>query len=227
MHIFSIIFKAFPFIFIVSLCILISACSQQNKIGSFLNAPQSLFKNNTKAQITRESISKLPYASLAAKIHSDTASLIILGQILNDQLFWYSAEKEILMTHYGRIIRSYGLHHNLWGLRDTENNIFKTGLHTIKKPYYSTFELDLNRKAKQNLKAEAIYTVIKPEPIIIYEITYHTLKISEKVHVKNINWYYENFYWVDPQTGFIWQSKQHLHPKLDPILTSVLKRIAS
>ncbi|MDP1724236.1 MAG: YjbF family lipoprotein [Alphaproteobacteria bacterium] len=253
--------KIFPIIFVFCAGVLLSACSKTN-----LNTPQSFFKNN-KAQITRESISKLPYASLAAKIHSNTPSLIILGQILNDQLFWYSSEKEVLVTRYGRVVRSYGLEHNLWGLRDTlplsncggrqisefamlkyeeyvplahlsssyphseivrvyQDDIFKAGLHTIKKPLQRTFELDLNRKAKQNLKAIATYSIVKPESIIIYEMNYDTLKISEKVHVKDINWHYENFYWVDPKTGFMWKSIQHLHPKLDPIEVNVLKRVA-
>lgn len=206
---------------IICICVLLNACNQTT-----LNAPQSFFKNNLKAQITRESITKLPYASLAAKIHSKTPSLIILGQVLNDQLFWYSSEKEVLVTRYGQITRTYGLKHNLWGLRVNHEDIFKTGLHTLKEPRQITFEIDLNRKAKQNLSAIATYSIVKPETITIYEMTYDTLKISEKVHVKDINWHYENFYWIDSKTGFIWKSIQHIHPKLDPIHIDVLKRIA-
>lgn len=218
--------KIFPIIFIVSIGVFLSACNQQNKLGSLLKAPESFLKHNHKAQITRETISKLPYASLAAKIHSNTPSLIILGQILNDQFFWYSSEKEVLITHYGRIIRSYGLKHNIWGLRASQNDVFKAGLHTIQKPLQQTFTLDLDRKAKQNLRAIATYSLVKHESITIYDINYDTVKISEKVYIKDINWYYENFYWVDQKTGFIWQSIQHLHPKLDPIEINVLKRVA-
>lgn len=206
------------------LCLWLSNCSKISNFDAFVKAPQNLLKNPNKAQITRENISTLPYASIAAKIHSSNPSRIILGQILGNQLFWYSAEKEVLVTEFGRVVRSFGLEHDLLGLRFSDDSAH-LHLHQLQKPLKITYFLDLNRKNLQNLMAEAVYSLVKPEKITIYDITYDTLKISEKVYVKEIDWRFENIYWVHVQDGYVWKSIQHLHPKLDPIEISVLKRL--
>lgn len=167
---------------------------------------------------------KLPYASIAAKIHSNAPSRLILGQGIDDQLFWYSSEKEVLVTEYGRITKTHGLKADLLRLDLRNAPVFKTGLHKIEEPLKIQYKMDLNKKNLQNVKAEAILKREKQEIITLYDIPYQTYKISEKVNVPEINWSYENTYWVHIENGFVWKSKQYLHPKLDPIEYSVLKQ---
>ena len=55
---------------------------------------------------------------------------------------------------------------------------------------------------------------------ICVEGTFHTV---EENRIEVDDWDFENRYWVDPETGFVWVSEQHVNPDLDPLQISVLK----
>lgn len=206
---------------------LLANCSKIDQFASLFPGGQNLFKNKNKAEINRENITKLPYASLSAKIHSDTPSRLVLGQGMGNQLFWYSSEKEVIVTECGRIVRTHGLQHDLLRIDLGNNPYFQEGLHKIEHAVKAEYKIDLNHKNLQNLNAIAYINRIKLETITIYEIPYETYRISEKVTVPEINWQFENLYWVHVEDGFIWKSKQNIHPELQPIEYSVLKRFKS
>ena len=51
---------------------------------------------------------KLPHASIAVRQKGRQRSLLILGRVSGDELHWVSADRGILITRHGRLIRTVG-----------------------------------------------------------------------------------------------------------------------
>lgn len=67
------------------------------------------------------------------------------------------------------------------------------------------------------------YQVAGNESITILERQYDTLVVKEICSAPILDWEFENTFWVDIRTGFIWRSIQHFAPGLPPIDIEVLK----
>ena len=50
-----------------------------------------------------------------------------------------------------------------------------------------------------------------------------TRRRIESCHVEVLDWDFENVFWEDPETGYVWRSKQHIHPQSPPIMLEVLR----
>ena len=61
------------------------------------------------------------------------------------------------------------------------------------------------------------------ETIEILGTSLTTRHIVEDCEIAVIDWSFENEFWVDPDTGFVWQSSQYVHPKLSPLTFRVLR----
>ena len=58
------------------------------------------------------------------------------------------------------------------------------------------------------------------------ERRYKTRVIRESVVVEDLDWSFENTFWVDIRSGFAWKSVQHISPELPPIEIEILKPAA-
>ena len=56
---------------------------------------------------------KLPYATIAVRQKGRPRSLLILGRVSGDELQWVSADRGMLITRHGRLIRTVGFTDNL------------------------------------------------------------------------------------------------------------------
>jgi hypothetical protein len=61
------------------------------------------------------------------------------------------------------------------------------------------------------------------EAIEILGTALTTRHVVEACEIRIIDWSFENEFWVDPDTGFVWQSSQYVHPKLSPLTFRVLR----
>jgi len=58
---------------------------------------------------TREQVEKLPYATLAVTLGDLPRVMMVLMRIEGNDLHWVSADKAILVTRHGRIVKTVGL----------------------------------------------------------------------------------------------------------------------
>jgi hypothetical protein len=49
-------------------------------------------------------------------------------------------------------------------------------------------------------------------------------RVDEVCRSANLDWSFTDSYWIEPETGFVWRSIQHTHPKMDAIEMEVLRR---
>jgi group 4 capsule polysaccharide lipoprotein GfcB/YjbF len=208
----------------VLLCLFQAACSQNQSMPHLWQLFKQSIVGSSQDNISRDHASKLPYASLAAKISDSGSVMMVLGYVDGKRLYWYSHSKQILITKNNQIIRSLNFPKNLEYLKGN-TQLFEQNLFYLKKPITEQRLMDFDLRSLVNLSVTATLTPEATEEISLYGLKYQTRRIKEKVYIPFINRHYVNYYWV-AEDGYIWKSIQHIHPDLAPLTIEILKRPA-
>ena len=75
-----------------------------------------------------------------------------------------------------------------------------------------------------DLPIKVSYKKVGLEQVNILDRDYELMQIQEKIENTYIRWKFTNSYWVDPETGFVWQSRQIIAPNLPPFFMQVTKK---
>jgi hypothetical protein len=173
--------------------------------------------------ITRDSISKIPYASISAKIGKGPRSLLILSQKTREELHWISADRAVIVTQNGRVIKTYGFPENMRQTHLEGKDPVNRKLHTLKKSTQFKRSIDIDKGNKFGTQISSSFRVIGSRTITIAEIEIKTVLVVERNTAKTINWSFTNYYWADSYDGFIWKTRQHIAPSFDPVDIEFLK----
>lgn len=219
------------FLLLLSLIVLSSCSMIPQQIGGKWRAAydgiSTYFLGYPDYPITREMIDEIPYASLRMKIGNGPAGILILQEINNDLLTWISADDVIFSIRRGRIVETHGLLNDLTNLsisikdeeeemleENAENNRFVRIL-SLSEPEIKSLKINVEKKNLGNRN------------INILGKEHTTVLIEETVSNNYIKWNFKNYYWIEQETGFVWQSIQQIAPNLPPIKIEILKKPAS
>ena len=96
-------------------------------------------------------------------------------------------------------------------------------LHTIKNGYKLLRGVDIQPKDHVGVLIDSTFRVDRPESIEILDVKFETLRIVETNVARGLDWEFENTYWADRKSGFVWKSVQHFAPQLPPAEIQILK----
>ena len=65
--------------------------------------------------------------------------------------------------------------------------------------------------------------LVSGDKINVFESGRDVILVRESNVMTPEGWSFENLFWVDPQTGFVWRSVQHIAPGVAPIEIDVLR----
>ena len=172
--------------------------------------------------INQALIDEIPYATLRMKIGKGPAGLLILESIDQDKYTWVSADNIYITTRGGRIIRAEGLNNNLVDFDSSEPS-FKE---LIDGDYIqSQFRMiSLDNPSVFNMKLKVSYKRVGFEEVIILDKKRELILIEETIENSYIRWKYNNKYWVDKNTGYVWQSIQEIAPNIPPVFIQITKK---
>jgi hypothetical protein len=175
--------------------------------------------------ITRDGINKLPYATISAKIgRRGPRSILVLWTDNNSDLMWLSADDVGIITRHGRVIQTVGLPSTIRHTAFHGIDPVSSGLHRIADTATIRREVEfVVGDTIETAQIDSRFVVEGPRKIVIAEIEFDTILIKESNRSLTTNWSFENFYWVDPVDGFVWQSTQTISRAFGPIEISVLK----
>lgn len=172
--------------------------------------------------LKRDQISKIPYASMGAKIGKGPRSLMILAHVKVDGLHWVSADRAILVTRGGRVVKTAGFPENLRDTRFSGQDPVDKALHRINTPITLQRTLDFDSDRYYGLVVESTFERVAEEKQTIVELEFDLILVRERVQAKTINWDHENYYWVDVFDGFVWKSRQHIARSFAPVDIEIL-----
>lgn len=205
---------------------MLTACDANPVLSNFARLGQEIINGPPPLPLSREDIANLPYASMAARIGRSPESLLVLGRIDRQELHWISSDSGVVVTRGGRIVKTAGFSDNLRGTRSASADPVDGSLHQYKPhpdnaPFIRYLDFDSDRY--YGLEIHSQFQTIGATNIDILEINFDVIHIVETAQAQNLNWSYENHYWVDPGDGYIWQSQQHFARTLPPLEFSILK----
>ena len=212
---------------IFKIIIVLAGCSAlpPNVAGNFnqtFKAFSALIYGYEDYPINQALIDEIPYATLRMKIGKGPAGLLILESIDQDKYTWVSADNIYITTRGGRIIRAEGLNNNLVDFVSSEPS-FKE---LIDGDYIqSQFRMiSLDNPSVFNMKLKVSYKRVGFEEVIILDKKRELILIEETIENSYIRWKYNNKYWVDKNTGYVWQSIQEIAPDIPPIFIQITKK---
>lgn len=173
--------------------------------------------------IKRDLVTKIPYASISAKVGSGPRSILILWRREHEDLHWMSADRAIVVTRHGRVVKTYGFPENLKATQGGGRDPVNKTLHDPKAPLDFNRSIDMDVDNRYGIPIKSVFESVGPRNITIAELEIKTILFVEKNTARTINWSFTNYFWVDAFDGFIWKSRQHIARGFSPIEIEVLK----
>lgn len=204
---------------------LAAACSNV-RIGDVYQAAYGLLRGFPDVPLTREQIARLPYASMRAKIGRGPRSLLILARYAGPDLYWMSADGALFATRGGRLVKTAGLTANLKDTRFIDPDPVAPGLHRLEGAVQARRIIDIDRGHAFNVPVTAWLEPVGHERIEILGLTFDTVMVRERNLAELLDWRFENTFWADRETGFIWKSVQHIVDLFAPLEFEILKPAA-
>ena len=212
---------------IFKIIIVLAGCSAlpPNVAGNFnqtFKAFSALIYGYEDYPINQALVDEIPYASLRMKIGKGPAGLLILESIDQDGYTWVSADNIYITTRGGRIIRAEGLNNNLVDFVSSEPSFKELMNGDYMQNHFRMISLD--NPSVFNMKLKVSYKRVGFEEVIILDKKRELILIEETIENPYIRWRHNNKYWVDKNTGYVWQSIQEIAPNVPPILIQITKK---
>jgi hypothetical protein len=173
------------------------------------------------SKITREQAAAVPYATMAIALGNSSQALLILGTTTPDELDWYTGQQLFVATRAGRITRTAGLPYDLGGRRILQTRTVRSGVNTDSMPEVATLDYPDLGIFDAPLACESRNS--GEESVEILGAKIMTRHVVEHCEVAVLHWKFDNDFWLDRTTNYIWRSRQYIHPKSAPIVLEVLR----
>ncbi|HHX8266110.1 TPA: YjbF family lipoprotein [Vibrio diabolicus] len=207
---------------ILPLLLVLFGCTQ--KFNDVSATVQEAYGNYIDVEMTSEEINAVPYASAYLKLGNQKQVFVVLAfaerNPLNGkiQLKWVSADKAMIVTENGHIVKTIGLQNgDLAGVygdvpdfsSDSASMSYTISYDWVKQYRYG-FPANVNRFYAGK---ETLTTPISNAMTDVYKEVVEFSSLSQSV---------ENYYWVNEQ-GQVVKILQHLGPNMIPVELTILK----
>ncbi|ANP66400.1 TPA: YjbF family lipoprotein [Vibrio diabolicus] len=207
---------------ILPLLLVLFGCTQ--KFNDVSATVQEAYGNYIDVEMTSEEINAVPYASAYLKLGNQKQVFVVLAfaerNPLNGkiQLKWVSADKAMIVTENGHIVKTIGLQNgDLAGVygdvpdfsSDSASMSYTLSYDWVKQYRYG-FPANVNRFYAGK---ETLTTPISNTMTDVYKEVVEFSSLSQSV---------ENYYWVNEQ-GQVVKILQHLGPNMIPVELTILK----
>lgn len=173
--------------------------------------------------ITIKQASEVPYATIGLRIGSSGERMMVLATDHNGERLWTSSERQALVTRGGRLVKTAGFRWNLTNTRFSGIDPLVTGLqHGIPEQPVQRI-MDFNDIHRYGVMVNGQFEQKSFTTITVLGAELPTLMIAEHCRSDDLDWEFVNVFWIDRDSGFVWRSKQTIHPNLPPFTISVLR----
>jgi len=173
--------------------------------------------------ITLEQASAVPYSSIGYRIGKSSEGMLILASQTGGELLWTSADRIAIMTRNGRIVKTGGLRWNLFATSfPTPDPLSANSASaTLGGATYRT--VDFNDVSRFAVRVQGQLTPAGPQTISILGSELSTIALIEQCRADDLDWEFQNLFWIDAESGFVWKTVQFIHPNEPPITIEVLR----
>ena len=177
---------------------------------------------------TREQLNAVPFATIALKDAEGNRSYVVPVADNGGYLNYQDAARRSLIFRGGLITATQGLSYNLSAVRHALDDPIVTPTPVAEWPgnIYRNYQFKLSGGAKDfTITTSCVYALGARERIEIVELFFDTIRVDETC--SNAVRTFTNTYWADPNTGFIWRSKQWIGPRQEPMNIEIIRPYAA
>ncbi len=213
-------------IFALAALLLVGACSSSGTSGYsqyYQVLRDSVAASFGDGRITKDQAAAIPYASMGYRLNGGNEQLVVLATDANGEQLWTSAAHVVIVTRDGRIARTVGLEHDISGMASKVGD---------KLPEIAAaLNGDLRYIRLQNFPSLPAYDVALnctlshkgTQTVTILGRGIATFRVDEVCSSTNPKQSFTNSYWIDPETGLCWRSRQQIGPQGDVVDTEILR----
>jgi hypothetical protein len=206
------------FAFILVLC----GCSQ--KASSIVDTFKSALVDGQDVHLTASKVGAIPYASIYAQVGDGPRVFMVLGFVENQRLKWFSADSRMIVTQFGRVIKTIGLPIiNLDALTSYAPDPLSLGSHSVRTGAAWAWMSDLSPGYNYGLKFQGSFVFEAKEELSILGQKRSVDRYQERV-VDATGEPFSNLFWLDSDTGDVVKSRQRFGAGLPVIEITQLKR---
>lgn len=165
------------------------------------------------AKTPREAVLAVPYASIGLQIGRSPQLLVVLSTTNGAKQTWASSDGYVITTLYGRITSTSGFPYDRTGTNLSGPDPFQPGRFIPGKDVKTHFTLDYDEKIGFEVPATSRLRYLRDETIKIIGVNHVTEVYEEEIAVATYRWKVKNHYWRDKVTGYVWRSRQIIHPR--------------
>lgn len=191
-----------------------------NSLSGDSLATMRLALTGPESPISVERVNAVDGPVLLAELGVAEAMLISPAPIA--ELTEWHGTSEMLLTQGGRLVQTAGLPVDLIAPL-AANDPFRTGLNNLVDDTQVTRLVDYPARYLTGLRQHARYRVGRIESVSYMGTQHQLLRIDERIHMPELNFRATNHYWIEPDTGTVRRSVQHIAPDLPPLRLTVAK----
>jgi len=164
---------------------------------------------------------KLPYASMAVQLPNIQRVLVVLAKVENDEMHWYSADRGVLVTRYGRLIRTVGFAENLAGTLFSQADFLAPDGVPAEGVTYRR-QLDIVPGSRFGVPVQSVLRLGADVETQLGKRVMRLRLIEEHCRADALQWSFINRFWVDADR-FVWRSEQHVAPGMSAFNMEITK----
>lgn len=177
----------------------------------------------SKGSVTLEQAAAIPYASMGWRLNGGNQNIVVLATDNAEGQLWTSAAHVVLLTDHGRIKRTVGLPRNMASLASERNGAMAPPAAALRAGYEEHRVADFPDLGAFSAQIDCVTAARGAQSVTILGKAIAAVRVEERCVARNLNWRFTNIFWVDRDSGMVWQSLQHIHPKGDTLETEIFR----
>lgn len=210
----------------LALSLALAGCNStgQSDFAQFYHAVrQGVSASFGSGRITKAQAAAIPYASMGYRLNDGAEQLLVLATDANGEQLWTSNAHTVIVTRDGRIARTVGLARDVAAVTPRAGSQLPAVAAAFKGTVTYTRQEDLPDIPAYGATITCSAISKGRETIVILGRGIPTARIDEACHSAELKWSFTDSYWLDPDSGLIWRSVQHIHPKGEKIETETFR----
>ncbi|MDB5968947.1 MAG: hypothetical protein JWQ90_1397 [Hydrocarboniphaga sp.] len=204
----------------------VAGCSQTPSLQLVKDSFSLVGPSGSAYPRSRAQVEAAPYAQLGVRIGNGSRGIMVLAEKSGDDLQWLSANRIMLVTRHGRIVKTVGLPTDLSGCVLFGPDLLEQYNFAAPAAPSGMLRRSIDIGAAFGIPVQSKFTVEGDESISILDQSFDTLRIREDMESSDRKWRHPNRYWLSKRSPMAWRSLQHISPDMAPIELEVLKRPA-
>jgi hypothetical protein len=183
---------------------------------------QSVSASFGNVRVTRDQAATIPYASIGYSVDGGNQAMLVLATDAGGEQLWTSPTHVVIVTRDGRIIRTLGLGHDLSGLTLRDKTVPPPAA-AVRGPFASTRLEDFPELGLYGALVSCHARMVGRQKIEVLGQAITTNRVEEACQSRKPDWSFVDTFWVDPDNGLVWRSRQHIHPKGEMVETEIFR----